>query len=272
MFTVADAVDRAQLEAAIPRAIAQAAKEMLEPTFGEFAGLARGRAARRRGRRLARGGRGLAVVRPLRLPGDRAPRHRRRRLPADVLALPRRGGAGRGAAGRRGGGALDRAGGRLQRGERERAARAALWREVDAGAQRVAEAERRLWEALSGPPSRAGSGAEPAGAAAGAELVLLGHQSGGGLLEAPVGFGPRGSRRRRGRPGRRRTRCSRSRGRRSRPGCSPPRTPAISAGGDDRAPRPRRTRRPSARRRWRRRRPRRRPGTASRSVRESTGT
>jgi hypothetical protein len=39
MFTVSDAVDRGQLEVAIPRAIAQAAKEMVEPTFGEFGGL-----------------------------------------------------------------------------------------------------------------------------------------------------------------------------------------------------------------------------------------
>jgi len=39
MFTVSEAVDRAKLEAAIPRAIAQAAQEMLEPSFGEFAGL-----------------------------------------------------------------------------------------------------------------------------------------------------------------------------------------------------------------------------------------
>jgi hypothetical protein len=39
MFTVSDAVGREQLEAAIPRAIAQAAEEMLEPSFGEFAGL-----------------------------------------------------------------------------------------------------------------------------------------------------------------------------------------------------------------------------------------
>ena len=39
MFTVSDAVDREQLEAAIPRAIAQAAKEMVEPSWGEFAGL-----------------------------------------------------------------------------------------------------------------------------------------------------------------------------------------------------------------------------------------
>jgi hypothetical protein len=39
MFTVAAAVEPGQLEAAIPRAIEQAAKEMLEPTFGEFGGL-----------------------------------------------------------------------------------------------------------------------------------------------------------------------------------------------------------------------------------------
>jgi hypothetical protein len=39
MFTVADTVDRGELETAIPRAIARAAKEMLEPTWGEFAGL-----------------------------------------------------------------------------------------------------------------------------------------------------------------------------------------------------------------------------------------
>jgi hypothetical protein len=39
MFTVSEAVDREQLEAAIPRAIEQAAKEMVEPSWGEFAGL-----------------------------------------------------------------------------------------------------------------------------------------------------------------------------------------------------------------------------------------
>jgi hypothetical protein len=39
MFTVGAAVERAQLEAAIPAAIERAAKEMLEPTWGEFAGL-----------------------------------------------------------------------------------------------------------------------------------------------------------------------------------------------------------------------------------------
>ncbi len=39
MFTVGAAVERAQLEAAIPAAIERAAKEMLAPSWGEFAGL-----------------------------------------------------------------------------------------------------------------------------------------------------------------------------------------------------------------------------------------
>ena len=39
MFTVGAAVDRAALEAAVPRAIAKAAQEMVAPTWGEFAGL-----------------------------------------------------------------------------------------------------------------------------------------------------------------------------------------------------------------------------------------
>jgi hypothetical protein len=39
MFTVAEAIDRERLEAAVPRAIARAVTEMLEPPFGEFAGV-----------------------------------------------------------------------------------------------------------------------------------------------------------------------------------------------------------------------------------------
>ena len=39
MFTVAEAIDRARLEAAAPRAIERAVGEMLEPPFGEFAGV-----------------------------------------------------------------------------------------------------------------------------------------------------------------------------------------------------------------------------------------
>jgi hypothetical protein len=39
MFTVDEEIDRAQLEAAVPRAIERATSEMLEPPFGEFAGV-----------------------------------------------------------------------------------------------------------------------------------------------------------------------------------------------------------------------------------------
>jgi hypothetical protein len=39
MFTVADGLDRAALEAAVPAAIERAAAEMIEPPFGEFGGL-----------------------------------------------------------------------------------------------------------------------------------------------------------------------------------------------------------------------------------------
>ncbi|HXQ88872.1 MAG TPA: BtrH N-terminal domain-containing protein, partial [Solirubrobacterales bacterium] len=39
MFTVAESIDRAQLEAAVPRAIERVASEMLEPPFGEFGGI-----------------------------------------------------------------------------------------------------------------------------------------------------------------------------------------------------------------------------------------
>jgi hypothetical protein len=39
MFTVGEEIDRGQLEAAVPKAIARAASEMLAPPFGEFGGL-----------------------------------------------------------------------------------------------------------------------------------------------------------------------------------------------------------------------------------------
>src|SRR3954451_19375348 len=39
LFTVDEAIDREQLEAAVPRAIERAVAEMLEPPFGEFAGV-----------------------------------------------------------------------------------------------------------------------------------------------------------------------------------------------------------------------------------------
>ena len=89
-------------------------------------------------------------MRALRLPGDRAARHRRRRLPADVFALPRGGGTARGAAGGRGGGALDRARRRLPRRQRERRARtAASGARSTAPPRGVFEAEERLWTSLA---------------------------------------------------------------------------------------------------------------------------
>ncbi|MDQ2629754.1 MAG: BtrH N-terminal domain-containing protein [Actinomycetota bacterium] len=39
MFTVGEEIDRGRLEAAVPRAIERAVSEMLEPPFGEFAGV-----------------------------------------------------------------------------------------------------------------------------------------------------------------------------------------------------------------------------------------
>jgi len=39
MFTVSEAIDRERVEAAVPRAIERAVSEMLEPPFGEFAGV-----------------------------------------------------------------------------------------------------------------------------------------------------------------------------------------------------------------------------------------
>src|SRR5437763_25850 len=80
-------------------------------------------AARRGGRRLARGGRGLAVVCALPLPGDRAPRNRRGQLPPDVLALSRGGGVRGVRARARGRGELDEAGARGPGRERARRAR-----------------------------------------------------------------------------------------------------------------------------------------------------
>ena len=119
---------------------------------GRVRGAAGVAALRRRGRELAGADRGLAVVRALRLPGDRAPRHRRRQLPAHVLALSRRGGEPR------------HAGLAAEAAERWTGLAAALlaaseadepesslWREVDDGAQAVLAAEERLWPALLTP-------------------------------------------------------------------------------------------------------------------------
>lgn len=84
-------IDRDDLLARTPAAIERAASQML-PAAGRLRGAARAAAFQAGGRQLARGRGGLAVVRTLPLPGDRAPRDGRRQLPQHVLALPARGG------------------------------------------------------------------------------------------------------------------------------------------------------------------------------------
>ena len=151
MFTVGATVDRARLEAAIPRAIAQAAKEMVEPTWGEFAGLP-------------------AVERLAAEAGawpETAPDWQWcARFAYQVIE---RRGTGGGAfrlmysrfleeAGREEAPLAAEAAARwTELAETFRAASEsddpapALWAEVDAAAKRVAEAETRLWQSLSTP-------------------------------------------------------------------------------------------------------------------------
>ena len=113
-------------------------------------------------RGVARRRRGLAVVRALRLPGDRAARHRRRQLPADVLALPRGGRYDGGAPGRRGGAALDRAGRRLPRRQRARRAEpGALVRRSASGGAALRGGRRAALDRRS----PASASAQPAGSA-----------------------------------------------------------------------------------------------------------
>ena len=72
-------------------AIERNARQMIEPAMGDYEGLPGLRRFAEELPRWPRGARGLAVVGALLLPGDRAPRHGRRQLPAHVLALPRGG-------------------------------------------------------------------------------------------------------------------------------------------------------------------------------------
>ncbi|MEX2106731.1 MAG: BtrH N-terminal domain-containing protein [Solirubrobacterales bacterium] len=149
MFTVSESLDRARLEAAIPRAIAAATKEMLEPTFGEFGGLPAV------DRLAAEAGSWPEVADDWQWCARFA-----------YQVIEKRG---------TGGGAFRLMYSRfLEEAGREEAPLAAeaagrwtelatafhaasesdepeaeLWGEVDAGAQRVAEAERRLWTALA---------------------------------------------------------------------------------------------------------------------------
>lgn len=151
MFTVAAGVDRARLEAAIPAAVARAAAEMLEPPFGELGGLpALERLAAEAGswpeevedwrwcarfayQVIERRGTGGGAFRP---------------MYSRFLAE----------AGRDEGAPLAAAAGErwselaeaFRRASEREEPDAAAWLLVGAGARRVADAERELWQALGG--------------------------------------------------------------------------------------------------------------------------
>ncbi len=148
MFTVSDPIDPERLRAAIPAAIERAAERMLEPSFGEFAGLpAVQRLAAEAGawpevtedwRWCARFGYQVIERRgtgggAFRLMYSRFLEQADR--PEATLAAV--------AAARW----TDLAGALRAASEREDPD-PALWREIDAAARRVAEAEERLWSAL----------------------------------------------------------------------------------------------------------------------------
>ncbi|HVC06348.1 MAG TPA: BtrH N-terminal domain-containing protein [Solirubrobacterales bacterium] len=150
MFTIAGALDPDRLRAAIPAAIERAAKEMLEPTFGEFAGLgAVERLAAEAGswpevaddwqwcarfgyqviERRGTGGGAFRLIysRFLQQAGrPEAPLAARAAARWTDLALAFRAAS--------------------ERDEPDRA----LWREIDHAAHRAAEAERQLWTVLGG--------------------------------------------------------------------------------------------------------------------------
>ncbi|HEY5053786.1 MAG TPA: BtrH N-terminal domain-containing protein [Solirubrobacterales bacterium] len=149
MFTVAEAIDPEQLKAAIPAAIDHAAREMLEPAFGEFGGLPAVR------RLAAEAGSWPGAIDDWQWCARFA-----------YQVIERRG---------TGGGAFrlmySRFLAEAGRAEAELAATAAagwtelagafhaasehdepepdLWREIDLGAQQVLEAEERLWSSLA---------------------------------------------------------------------------------------------------------------------------
>jgi len=150
MFTVEESVDAARLEAAVPAAIALAAKEMLEPTFGEFGGLPAVRrlaaeagswpetaedwqwCARFAYQVIERRGTGGGAFRP---------------MYARFLAEAKREEAPlAAAAGERW---TELAAAFKAASESDESA-PALWKAVDAAANRVAESEERLWTSLGG--------------------------------------------------------------------------------------------------------------------------
>jgi hypothetical protein len=149
MFTAPDGVGRERLEAAIPAAIARATSEMLEPPFGEFGGLPA------IDRLAAEAGSWPQAVEDWQWCARFA-----------YQVIERRGTGGGcfrlmyarflDEAGRREAPLAAEAGARwtelaeaFRLASESEAPEADLWRAVDGGAKRVAEAERRLWETLS---------------------------------------------------------------------------------------------------------------------------
>ncbi len=124
--------------------------EMLDPPLGEYEGLPALRRFAAEVGEWPRAARGLAVVRALLLPGDRAPGHRRRQLQAHVLPLPRGGGVRAGRPRRR---RRPSCGRRSPAGPATRAsptsARPEDWERIAAEAERVLAVERALWSALA---------------------------------------------------------------------------------------------------------------------------
>jgi hypothetical protein len=149
MFTVSEEIDPRQLEAAIPAAIAQAAKEMLEPAFGEFAGLpAVGRLATEAGswpeatedwrwcarfayQVIERRGTGGGAFRPMYARFLEEAGRPQAPLAAEAAARWTELATAFHAASERDAPDPD------------------LWREIDTAAQRVLEAEDRLWSSLA---------------------------------------------------------------------------------------------------------------------------
>lgn len=148
MFTVAESVEPEQLEAAVPAAIARAASEMLEPPFGEFGGLpALERLAAEAGswpetvedwqwcarfayQVIERRGTGGGCFRTM---------YSRFLVEAGRDEAPLAAAAGE---------RWSELAEAFRAASETEEPRPELWREVGAGAARVAEAERRLWTAL----------------------------------------------------------------------------------------------------------------------------
>lgn len=148
MFTVAESVEPEQLEAAVPAAIARAASEMLEPPFGEFGGLpALERLAAEAGswpetvedwqwcarfayQVIERRGTGGGCFRTM---------YSRFLVEAGRDEAPLAAAAGE---------RWSELAEAFRAASEAEEPRPELWREVGAGAARVAEAERRLWTAL----------------------------------------------------------------------------------------------------------------------------